>query len=98
MKKGGLGPDVQCLLLLLQLSQELVKPKSAVLDYRTDLTGITAEQLEGVTARRKDAAAKIKQLLKPGTVLVGHSLHYDLEAVKLDHQPLIDTAMLFSYQ
>jgi RNA exonuclease 1 len=83
---------------LLHKLQELVQPPSQVLDYRTALTGITAEQLQGVTLTRKAAAARVAQLLQPGTVLVGHSLHYDLQALQLDHQPVIDTALLFSYE
>eukprot|EP00775_Hariotina_reticulata_P011791 gene11791-11936_t len=81
-----------------QIFKELVKPGSQVLDYRTELTGVTAKDLEGIQTDRQTVAARIKALLAPGTVLVGHSLHYDLEALKLDHQPVIDTAMIFSYQ
>jgi RNA exonuclease 1 len=78
--------------------QELVKPDSPVLDYRTELTGLKAADLEDVQTDRQTVAARIKALLTPGTVLVGHSLHYDLGALLLDHQPVIDTAMIFSYQ
>ncbi|WIA08143.1 hypothetical protein OEZ85_007599 [Tetradesmus obliquus] len=81
-----------------QLMKELVQPSSEVLDYRTALTGITAEHLQGVTTTRKAAAARVAALLQPGTVLVGHSLHYDLQSLQLDHQPVIDTALLFSYE
>lgn len=35
---------------------------------------------------------------KVPTVLVGHALHHDLIALKLDHQPVIDTSLIFSYQ
>eukprot|EP00879_Flechtneria_rotunda_P023831 GHRR01025237.1.p1 GENE.GHRR01025237.1~~GHRR01025237.1.p1 ORF type:complete len:473 (+),score=185.98 GHRR01025237.1:256-1674(+) len=81
-----------------QVLQELVKPPSEVSDYRSQVTGITAADLEGVTVDRQAVATRIQQLLTPDTVLVGHSLHYDLQALKLDHQPIIDTAMLFSYE
>ena len=30
-------------------------------------------------------------------VLVGHALHHDLRALKLDYWPIIDTAHLYSY-
>jgi len=100
----GSLPDTtitRCLLSnlpIIQHPQELVKPASQVLDYRTELTGITAADLQDVQTHRQTVVAKIKALLAPGTVLVGHSLHFDLEALQLDHQPVVDTAMIFSYQ
>ena len=36
--------------------------------------------------------------MKPQTILVGHGLVHDLRALKFDHLPVIDTAMLFSYK
>jgi RNA exonuclease 1 len=32
------------------------------------------------------------------TILVGHSLHNDLKALRLDYQPVIDTALIFAYE
>lgn len=87
-----------CHCLLCYVLQELVQPSAEVVDYRTELTGISAAQLAGVSTDRKAVAKRIKKLLKPGTVLVGHSLQYDLQALQLDHQPVIDTALLFSYE
>lgn len=80
-------------------TQELVCPSGGeVLDYRTALTGLTADSLAGVTLTRADVAARLAALLGPDTVLVGHSLHKDLAALKLDHAPVIDTALLFTYR
>jgi hypothetical protein len=42
------------------------------------------------SSRRHSAAARVP------TILVGHSLHHDLAALRLDYQPVIDTALLFS--
>jgi RNA exonuclease 1 len=67
-----------------------------VLEYKSDLTGVTAADLEGVSLTRKGAAKRIAALLTPNTVLVGHSLHYDLASLKLDHTLVIDTSMIFS--
>lgn len=91
-------PSLRCLPRpALQTRQALVRPPEPVTDFRSELTGITAADLAGVTDDRAAVAARVAALLTPGTVLVGHSLHYDLEALHLDHQPVIDTAMLFSY-
>lgn len=55
--------------------------------------------------RRSDVRAMLRAMIKSAwtnhrevTVLVGHSLYNDLEALHLDHAPVIDTALLFSYQ
>jgi RNA exonuclease 1 len=78
--------------------QELVLPSDPVTDYRTQLTGISASDLEGVSLTRKAAAKRLAKLLTPSTVLVGHGLHHDLQALKLDHPWVIDTSMIFEFK
>ena len=68
------------------------------MDLRTAITGVTLSNLKGVTLRRAGAAARLAALLGPDVVLVGHSLNADLAALKIDHAPVIDTALLFSYR
>lgn len=94
---GSLSHTLSCFCCLLPLAplQELVLPSSPVLDYRTELTGITASDLAGVTLSRKAATKRLAQLLTPNTVLVGHGLHHDLQALRLDHPWVIDTSMIF---
>ncbi|KAF3795844.1 Small RNA degrading nuclease 3 [Nymphaea thermarum] len=74
----------------------LVNPMKAVSDYRTDITGVSACDLEGVTLCLSDVQKTMKKLLKPGTILVGHSLHHDLEALRIDHRRVIDTSFIFT--
>ncbi|XP_031104396.1 small RNA degrading nuclease 1-like [Ipomoea triloba] len=52
---------------------EFVKPRNAIADYRTDITGITATDLDGVTCSLADVQ-----------ILVGHSLYNDFRAHRLD--------------
>ncbi|KAM5576640.1 hypothetical protein ABKV19_007473 [Rosa sericea] len=61
---------------------ELVNPNKKVADYRTVITGMYF---------------KILQELSDGTILVGHSLNNDLQALKIDHIMVIDTAYVFKY-
>ncbi len=86
--------------LTVQLLQGLVKPRGgAVQDLKTALTGVTSDRLVGVTQRRGDMVRRLLPLLEGGrTILVGHSLHQDLAALRLDYEPVIDTALLFSYR
>lgn len=49
---------------------------------------------------RKDAQRDLLQLLgsPASTIVVGHSLHNDLRALRLDWEPVLDTALLFGYR
>ncbi|XP_058080166.1 small RNA degrading nuclease 3-like isoform X2 [Magnolia sinica] len=76
---------------------KLVNPNKAVADYRTEITGISAKDLEGVTSSLVDIQKSLKKLLSHGTILVGHSLHNDLQALKLNHARAIDTSFIFKY-
>ncbi|XVF61241.1 hypothetical protein PTKIN_Ptkin08bG0114300 [Pterospermum kingtungense] len=76
---------------------ELVNPNKAVADYRTDITGVSAEDFDGVTCSVADIQKSMKKLLSHGTILVGHSLHNDLRVLKIDHARVIDTSYIFQY-
>ncbi|KGN48551.1 small RNA degrading nuclease 1 [Cucumis sativus] len=77
---------------------ELVKPRKAIKDYRTDITGISPGDLDGVSCSLADVQKSITKFLSHGrTILVGHSLNNDLQALKLDHSRVIDTSFIFKY-
>ncbi|XP_059296334.1 small RNA degrading nuclease 3-like isoform X2 [Lycium ferocissimum] len=77
---------------------EFVNPDKPIADYRTEITGITAEDLDGVTCSLVDVQMSMKKLLSHGTILIGHSLHHDLCALKLDHARVIDISYVFKYR
>lgn len=77
--------------------KSLVKPNKPVADYRTEITGVSAEDLEGVTCSLTDIQRSMKKLLSNETILVGHSVHNDLRVLKIVHQLVIDTAYIFKY-
>lgn len=74
---------------------KLVKPEKAIVDYKTDITGVSSEDLKTVTCSLADIQKSMKKLLSNGTILVGHSLHNDLRVLKLDYVRVIDTAYIF---
>ncbi|KAJ0098177.1 hypothetical protein Patl1_28623 [Pistacia atlantica] len=76
---------------------ELVNPNKAVADYRSEITGVTAEDLVGVTCSLAEIQKRMKKLLSHGIILVGHSLNNDLHALKVDHPKVIDTSLIFKY-
>nr|KYP60184.1 Small RNA degrading nuclease 3 [Cajanus cajan] len=74
---------------------QLVKPDKEIADYRTEITGISSQDLEAVTCSLADIQKSMKKLLPKGTILVGHSLHSDLRVLKLDYVRVVDTAYIF---
>ncbi|OCT61617.1 RNA exonuclease 5 [Xenopus laevis] len=78
------------------IMDELVKPDNIIRDYMTRFSGITRKLLLPVKMKLKDVQHKLKSLLPPNAVLVGHSLDNDLRALQMIHPHVIDTALLFA--
>lgn len=79
------------------LYDSLVRPDEEVIDYVTEFSGITEEMLEGVETTLADVQTKLLELLTEQSVLVGHSLENDLRVLKLLHERVIDTSLLYPH-
>ncbi|KAI1277112.1 ribonuclease H-like domain-containing protein [Xylaria sp. FL0933] len=83
-----------------QVYDSFVCPRQRVVDYRTEITGITASKLRAPTARPfEEVQAAVADLLK-GRILVGHDVRHDLAVLELSHPtPQIrDTARHSSFR
>ena len=77
---------------------ELVKPAQPITDYLTPYSGITSAMLESVTTTLQDIQKTLlNEILTPQTILIGHSLNADLNALQLTHPYIIDTSLLFPH-
>lgn len=80
-----------------QLLDMFVRPTEEVTDHLTAFSGITAEHLQDVSAALPDAQARLLELVSEDTVLVGHSLENDLQALRLVHERVVDTVLLYPH-
>ncbi|CAL5369455.1 unnamed protein product [Camellia sinensis] len=77
----AVGRDLQVKL------NELVNPNKTVADYRSEITGLPAEDLDGVTCSLANVQESMKKLLQDGkTILIGHSLNNDLKGAVLGYE------------
>ncbi len=87
-KKGKVEPRITLL-------DTLVKPSSPIVQMRSAIHGIVEQDLENVEFTKDHGRTALLKLSCPKTVVVGHALHNDLDALKLSHARVVDTALLF---
>lgn len=74
-----------------------VRPGAPIVDYRTAVSGLSADNLESATLCLADVHTLLRSTLPKGAILVGHSLENDLKALHLVHLRCIDTSILYPH-
>lgn len=77
------------------LLDTLVKPTWPVTNHRTWVNGIAAEHLDHVQFTLRHAQAYLMALCTNETVIIGHAVHNDLAALRIDHTTVVDSACLY---
>uniref|UniRef100_A0A8D0HS45 Exonuclease domain-containing protein n=1 Tax=Sphenodon punctatus TaxID=8508 RepID=A0A8D0HS45_SPHPU len=73
-------------------------PDNEIIDYNTKLSGVTAEDLKNALPSIRDVQAILLNLFSADTILIGHSLESDLFALKLFHNSVVDTSVVFPHR
>lgn len=76
----------------------LVKPENRIVDYNTIYSGISEATLANVTRTLRDVQKMFRSMFNAKTVLIGHSLESDLKALKMIHNRVVDTSVLFPHK
>ncbi|CAG9793440.1 unnamed protein product [Diatraea saccharalis] len=78
--------------------ETLIKPLHPIVDFNTRYSGITEEQMAGVKTTLLEVQATLLAMFNNKTILIGHSLESDFKALKLIHDTVIDTSVLFPHK
>lgn len=76
------------------------KRAEEILDYRTRISGVESHHLlaENGALPFDQVQKEVLDLISVETILVGHSLHKDLRALKIQHAKIVDTALIFAVE
>ncbi|WAR24856.1 REXO1-like protein [Mya arenaria] len=78
--------------------ESLVLPDNRIVDLNTRFSGISEDDMEDVTTTIRDVQAVLLSLFSDQTILMGHSLESDLMALKMIHNTVVDTSVVFPHR
>ena len=82
------------------LVNSLVKPQQRIVNWRSDITGVSPEGMLLAVAQNKAlkgwraARDELRRFVDEDTVMVGQSLQHDLKMLRVIHTKIVDSAIL----
>lgn len=78
------------------LVDSLVNPSNPITDARTRIHGISHDAMTGAKFTLRHAQAALLNIIDEQTIMIGHSLHFDLKSLHFEHNRCIDSAYLYT--
>jgi RNA exonuclease 1 len=76
----------------------LVRPENDITDLNTRFSGITARDIhENATKSLRDVQKDLTGFINADTILVGHGLETDLHVLRIIHDSVVDTSVIFPH-
>ncbi|XP_077972729.1 putative exonuclease GOR [Styela clava] len=79
------------------ICNEFANPVCQIIDYNTEFSGITKSDTDGTTTILKDVQNFCLEKFSSDTVLIGHAVECNLIALRLIHETIVDTAIVFPH-
>lgn len=76
----------------------IVRPSHSIVDCNTRFSGLTEISFHGVTATFHETRSRLLKIINNRTILMGHSLENDLRTLKLFHDQVVDTSVVFPHR
>ena len=74
-----------------------IKPLTPILDYLTQYSGITEEHMLTTNLTSNQARLEVLEIISKDSIICGHSLENDLLHLKISHDKVIDTSLMFPH-
>ncbi|XP_051168104.1 putative exonuclease GOR isoform X2 [Leptopilina boulardi] len=75
-----------------------VKPGDEIVDYGTEIHGITEEEILTATKTLGDVQNDLRKFIHAESLLIGHGVYNDLRILRFIHKRVIDTSLVFQHE
>uniref|UniRef100_A0A158PMQ5 Putative rnase h (inferred by orthology to a S. mansoni protein) n=1 Tax=Anisakis simplex TaxID=6269 RepID=A0A158PMQ5_ANISI len=76
----------------------LVRQKHKIVDCNTRFSGLTEDQIQDAECDLQKAQDRLFELVNSESILIGHSLESDLKAMRIVHNNVVDTSIVYPHR